>query len=94
MQARLRDPCALLALYLERGGRTALTHPLPAHVEEAIGWQLVAASLREAVRGGSLRGITVGRIDGGEALASSSPLAGALVEAGFHTAPQGLRLRR
>jgi ATP-dependent Lhr-like helicase len=41
-----------------------------------------------------LRSLTVARVDGEPAIGSTSPLAAALVEAGFHTAPQGLRLRR
>ncbi|MFK5634543.1 MULTISPECIES: DEAD/DEAH box helicase [unclassified Ornithinimicrobium] len=83
-----------LVLYLERGGRSALTFDPPAHGPPERVWPAVAASLVGAVRSGSLRGITVGRIDGATAVGSGAPLAGALVEAGFHTAPQGLRLRR
>ena len=83
-----------LVLYLERGGRTALTYDPPAHLATETAWTAVAAALREAVRSGALRGITIARIDGSGALESDSPLAAALTDAGFHTAPQGLRLRR
>jgi ATP-dependent Lhr-like helicase len=41
-----------------------------------------------------LRGLTVESIDGAPALGSDHPLAQALLEAGFHTTPKGLRLRR
>ena len=34
------------------------------------------------------------RIDGEQALGSTAPFARALIEAGFHVVPQGLRLRR
>ncbi|MFB9731103.1 DEAD/DEAH box helicase [Ornithinimicrobium kibberense] len=83
-----------LVLYLERGGRTALTFPPPAHLDPAAVWPGVAGVLVDAVRSGALRALTISRVDGGPALGSSAPLAAALVEAGFHTAPQGLRLRR
>ncbi|GGK64542.1 DEAD/DEAH box helicase [Ornithinimicrobium pekingense] len=83
-----------LLLYLERGGRSALTFRVPDHLEPRPAWAVVAAALVGAVRSGALAGLTVARIDGAGALGSDSPLASALVEAGFHTAPQGLRLRR
>ncbi|AXH94794.1 Lhr family ATP-dependent helicase [Ornithinimicrobium avium] len=85
-----------LVLYLERGGRTALTFGTgPAEKAEPDGrWEAVASALAGAVRSGALGGLTVARIDGGPALGSASPLAAALTAAGFHTAPQGLRLRR
>ncbi|MGD8148485.1 Lhr family ATP-dependent helicase [Ornithinimicrobium sp. Y1694] len=83
-----------LLLYLERGGRSALTSSAPTHLVAEQVWAGVAQALREAVRSGALRGITVAKIDGASALGSPSPLAAALVDAGFHTAPQGLRLRR
>lgn len=83
-----------LALYLERGGRTALTFPLPEGLVAEQVWAEVAGSLAGSVRAGRLAGLTVGKIDGSGALGSASPLAAALVDAGFHTAPQGLRLRR
>lgn len=84
----------VVVLYVERGGRSALTFPVPGHLEEATTWAAVAATLVGVVRSGALAGLTVARIDGAGALGSGSPLAAALVDAGFHTAPQGLRLRR
>ena len=83
-----------LALYLERGGRTALSFPVPEQLGAEQVWSTVAQTLAGAVRAGSLAGLTVSKIDGAAALGSTAPLAAALVEAGFHTAPQGLRLRR
>ncbi len=83
-----------LVLYLERGGRSALTADPPPHLPADQVWQAVASRLVDAVRSGSLRGLTVARVDGETALGSDAPLARALVGAGFHTAPQGLRLRR
>ena len=83
-----------LVLYLERGGRSALTFTVPDHLDADDTWAAVAGALVEAVRGQTLSGLTVARIDGAGALRSEAPLARALVDAGFHTAPQGLRLRR
>ncbi|MDO5739384.1 MAG: DEAD/DEAH box helicase [Ornithinimicrobium sp.] len=83
-----------LVLYLERGGRSALTFTAPTQVPEAEVWNGAAGALVDAVRSGSVRGITIAKIDGVGALESVAPLATALTEVGFHTAPQGLRLRR
>ncbi|GAA5158117.1 Lhr family ATP-dependent helicase [Ornithinimicrobium tianjinense] len=83
-----------LVLYLERGGRTALTYPAASAAEPEAVWDAVAGALVGAVRSGALGGLTVTKIDGDPALGSAVPLATALVRAGFHTAPQGLRLRR
>ena len=78
-----------LVLYLERGGRTALTYD-----DDAGTAALTARAVAGLVRSGRLASLTVAKIDGSSALNSGHPLAGALQEAGFHTAPQGLRLRR
>ncbi|MGB3684351.1 MAG: DEAD/DEAH box helicase [Ornithinimicrobium sp.] len=78
-----------LALYLERGGRTALTFCTAA--EDCA---RVAEALAEVVRARGVAALTVQKIDGEAALSSDHPLAQALVTAGFHTAPHGLRLRR
>ncbi len=78
-----------LALYLERGGRTALTFCTAA--EDCA---RVAEALAQVVRGRGVGSLTVQKIDGEAALSSDHPLAKALVDAGFHTAPHGLRLRR
>ncbi len=83
-----------LAVYLERGGRSALTFPPPPEAQPEQVWRSVAGALVAAVRRGTLGGITIAKIDGGGALSSTHPLTGALADAGFHTAPQGLRLRR
>ncbi|KUG59276.1 DEAD/DEAH box helicase [Serinicoccus chungangensis] len=83
-----------LALYLERGGRRALTMEMPPEAAPDVVWPAAARALVTAVRRGSVSGLTIATIDGGGALSSSHPLAVALAEAGFHTAPQGLRLRR
>ncbi|GAA4883147.1 Lhr family ATP-dependent helicase [Serinicoccus chungangensis] len=83
-----------LALYLERGGRRALTMELPPEAAPDVVWPASARALVRAVRRGSVSGLTIATIDGGGALSSSHPLAAALTDAGFHTAPQGLRLRR
>jgi ATP-dependent Lhr-like helicase len=78
-----------LALYLERGGRTALSFTGdPATLTAA------ASALADQVRHRGVAGLTVAKIDGEPALSSDHPLARALTEAGFHTAPQGLRMRR
>ncbi|USQ75382.1 Lhr family ATP-dependent helicase [Ornithinimicrobium cryptoxanthini] len=78
-----------LVLYLERGGRTALTY-----TDDEDAAAAAAGALAGQVRAGRLASLTVARINGGPALGSTHPLARALEEAGFHTAPQGLRLRR
>ena len=56
--------------------------------------QAAADALALAVREGALGKITVEKADGGSVLGSDHPLAAALAEAGFHTTPRGLRLRR
>lgn len=74
-----------LALYVERGGKTMLTFGL-----EARTINLVAASLAAAVRL-SLGKLKVERVDGDFVIGTE--LGAALVNAGFSTTPQGLRLR-
>lgn len=78
-----------LAVYLERGGRTALTY-----TDEEEATSAAAHALADLVRRGRVGGLTVAKIDGAPALGHPHPLAAALADAGFHTAPQGLRLRR
>jgi ATP-dependent Lhr-like helicase len=75
----------LLALYVERGGKTMLTFDLP---QPAMA--VAALSLADAVRrsGGKLR---VERVDG--AFVIGTTVGEALVAAGFNATPQGLRLR-
>ncbi|GAA4403947.1 ATP-dependent helicase [Fodinibacter luteus] len=78
-----------LVLYVERGGRTLLTHS-----EQPDLLRAAAAALADAVRRGSLGRITVEKADGGRLLGSGHPVVGALEEAGFHLTPRGLRIRR
>jgi ATP-dependent Lhr-like helicase len=78
-----------LVLYLERGGRTALTYS-----EDPDTVAAAADALAAQVRHGRLASLTVAKIDGAAALSTAHPLGAALQTAGFHTAPQGLRLRR
>ncbi|MGI8947230.1 MAG: Lhr family ATP-dependent helicase, partial [Ornithinimicrobium sp.] len=77
-----------LVLYLERGGRTALTW-----TDDDDRLTGAAKALATQVRHRGLAVLTVHRIDGIPAL-GEHPLAHALGEAGFHPTPQGLRLRR
>ncbi len=77
-----------LALYLERGGRTALSF---ADDEET----LAAATRGLAAVVARTGRLTISRIDGATVLADGavhSPLGQALVAAGFATTPRGLRL--
>ncbi|MDM7856149.1 ATP-dependent helicase [Cellulomonas alba] len=79
-----------LALYLERGGRTALTF-----TADQAELDLAARALAATVRGRALGRLTVTRIDGEEVLADGAlrgPLGRALVDAGFTPTPRGLRL--
>ncbi|MGC1206426.1 MAG: DEAD/DEAH box helicase, partial [Ornithinimicrobium sp.] len=78
-----------LGLYLERGGRTALTY-----TDDPGQLSLIAHALKAQVTHRSVASLIVKKIDGHPALSSTHPFAAALVEAGFHTAPQGLRMRR
>jgi ATP-dependent Lhr-like helicase len=81
------------ALYVERGGRGLLTFQpaapaVPAERADALRAALLA--LAEAVRAGRVGKLSLERIDGEPAIASS--LAPALRELGFHTGPQRLTL--
>lgn len=75
-----------LVLYLERGGRTALTFGSPT---ESLA--RAAAALAGMVRAGRLAALTVERADGEPVF--GTVLEGALASAGFHSTPKGLRLR-
>ncbi|MFI2752700.1 ATP-dependent helicase [Cellulomonas sp. P22] len=80
-----------LVLYVERGGRTVLTF-----TRDPEQLRLAAVRLAEAVRGGRLGRLTLGRVDGAEVLTGAtleSPAGRALVDAGFAPTPRGLRLR-
>ncbi|MFL1381357.1 DEAD/DEAH box helicase [Nocardiopsis protaetiae] len=73
-------------LYTGRGGRSVLTlGATPGELARA------AAALAEVVRTGALGAVTVERVDGAEVF--GTPLDAALVSAGFHVTPRGLRLR-
>ncbi|MFC7545455.1 ATP-dependent helicase [Plantactinospora sp. GCM10030261] len=75
-----------LALYVERGGRSLLSFtdgPEPL--------AMATKALAEVVHSGALGAISVERADGGAV--RSSPLADALIGAGFRATPRGLRLR-
>jgi len=78
-----------LGLYLERGGRTGLTY-----TDNPEQLAAIARGLSDQVTHRSVTSLIVKKIDGGPALSSTHPFAKALTEAGFHTAPQGLRMRR
>ncbi|MDO5711435.1 MAG: hypothetical protein Q4P32_06830 [Micrococcales bacterium] len=78
-----------LVIYLERGGRTLLSWSDDPGV---LG--LVAEALAGCVRVGTVGALTVQRINGHKALGSAHPVVNALTAAGFHTTPNGLRLRR
>ncbi|WP_017557107.1 ATP-dependent helicase [Nocardiopsis baichengensis] len=73
-------------LYLERGGRSAVTF---GSGEGAL--HRAAEALAETVRGGGLASLTVERADGAEVFGTL--LEPALKRAGFHPTPKGLRLR-
>ena len=86
-------------LYVERGGRGLLTlveRPMsgaiaPVHLPgEPDPLHEALAALADAVRAGGVGKLSLERIDGEPAIASS--LAGALVELGFHTGPRRLTL--
>ena len=79
----------VLVLYVERGGRTLLTWT---DSPEAL--QSAADALALSVREGALGRLTVEKADGTPVLGSADPLAAALLAAGFHATPRGLRLRR
>ncbi|HEV7957555.1 MAG TPA: ATP-dependent helicase [Marisediminicola sp.] len=74
-----------LALYVERGGKTALTFGLA----EAL-LTPAAASLAQAIRR-SVGKLRIERVDG--LFVIGTPLGAALTGAGFSATPQGLRLR-
>ncbi|HYU56824.1 MAG TPA: DEAD/DEAH box helicase, partial [Actinomycetota bacterium] len=75
-----------LAVYVERGGRTLLTH-----VEDPEVLRPAVDALALAVRDGMLGKLTVERADGAGVF--DTPLARALTEAGFVPSTRGLRLR-
>ncbi|WP_344097599.1 DEAD/DEAH box helicase [Nocardiopsis tropica] len=73
-------------LYVGRGGRSVLTFGSPPDLLER-----AARALAGVVREGALGALTVERSDGTEVF--GTPVDAALVSAGFHVTPKGLRLR-
>ena len=78
-----------LTLYVERGGRSLLSW-----TDDTDDLQSAADALALAVRDGALGKLVVQRADGEGVLGGDHPLTAALTQAGFHTTPRGLRLRR
>jgi len=76
-------------VYLERGGRTALTWTTE---PEALGAS--ATALAALVHTGRLASLTVDKVDGAAALGSPHPFVKALLASGFAMTPKGIRLRR
>ncbi|WP_029288836.1 ATP-dependent helicase [Cellulomonas sp. HZM] len=80
----------VLVLYVERGGRTALTF-----TDDDAPLSAAADALAATVRAGRVGRITIARIDGTEVLAGGAArgtLGRALTSAGFTTTPRGMRL--
>ncbi|MBF4461555.1 MULTISPECIES: ATP-dependent helicase [unclassified Rathayibacter] len=75
-----------LAVYLERGGKTALTF-----TDEEAALADAAGALSQLVRSRGVEKLTVEKIDGVFAL--GTPFGDALVAAGFVANPRGLRMR-
>nr|WP_230978492.1 DEAD/DEAH box helicase [Georgenia yuyongxinii] len=78
----------ILALYVERGGRTLLSF-----TSDPMLLGPAAGALAEMARTGALGPLTLGRVDGVAALETRGPLRQALDAAGFGPTPRGLRLR-
>jgi ATP-dependent helicase Lhr and Lhr-like helicase len=78
----------VLALYVERGGRSLLSW-----TDEPQLLRAAADALALAVREGALGRLTVERTDGTGVLVGDAPLAAALEAAGFRATPKGLRIR-
>lgn len=76
----------LLALYVERGGKTMLTY-----TEDPDALTAAAAALVTAIRQGAADKMAVEKINGESAL--DSPTGRALADAGFYSTPRGLRIR-
>ena len=75
-------------LYAERGGRTLIS--FADGTEELLE---AARALSAKVHDGSIRALTVTKVDGVEAVSSSGVVVDALTANGFAMTPQGLRLR-
>ena len=80
-----------LALYVERGGRSALTFGAPGPVLSA-----AVTALADAVRAGGLGTVSLHKADGAPLVAReglATDLGRALLAAGFTVTPSGVRLR-
>ncbi|WP_439709492.1 Lhr family helicase, partial [Micrococcus luteus] len=75
-----------LALYMERGGRTLL-----AFTEEPGELRAAAEALVWALRTGRTERLSLEKVNGGPVL--GTPLAEALLAAGFYSSPSGIRFR-
>ncbi|WP_241733832.1 hypothetical protein [Micrococcus luteus] len=75
-----------LALYMERGGRTLL-----AFTEESGELRAAAEALVWALRTGHTERLSLEKVNGGPVL--GTPLAEALLAAGFYSSPSGIRFR-
>ncbi|MCV7727322.1 ATP-dependent helicase [Micrococcus luteus] len=75
-----------LALYMERGGRTLL-----AFTEESGELRAAAEALVWALRTGRTERLSLEKVNGGPVL--GTPLAEALLAAGFYSSPSGIRFR-
>lgn len=75
-----------LVLYVERGGKTLLTY-----TDEAEILLLAAASLVDIIRRGAAEKMAVEKANGADVL--DTPVATALMAAGFYSTPKGLRYR-
>jgi ATP-dependent Lhr-like helicase len=78
------------ALYVERGGRGLVTLAEGAAGREADPVHEALRALAEAVRAGRVPKLSLERIDGEPAIASS--LVAELIELGFHSGPRRLTL--
>ena len=75
-----------LALYMERGGRTLL-----AFTEDPGELRAAAEALVWALRTGRTERLSLEKVNGGPVL--GTPLAEALLAAGFYSSPSGIRFR-
>ena len=86
-----------LVAFLERGGRTVLTWTGANADSTEVSpdqWAQIATALAELIGRGQVDSLSIKTVDGISALSSESPLKQALLDAGFHASPQGLRKRR
>ena len=75
-----------LVLYVERGGKTLLTY-----TDDAETLLLAAAALVDIIRRGAAEKLAVEKANGIDVL--DTPVATALLAAGFYSTPKGLRYR-